>query len=640
MLLAIREKISGWVAAFILTVIALSLVVTFGNIDTGFTGGTLAASVNGEDIPMTEFQRVFQNQQQQWEINFQEAMPPVLASAMADSVIQDLISNRLLISYARNNGYRVSDREVINEIEDIAVFNVGNQFSQSAYEQALASIGYSPQQFEYEKRQEMQLRQFQEGIQKSAFFTPQQFRRYIELDAETRSVRLMLLPSSYWLEKVSLDSGAEEIYYNENQSAFQTEESADIEYIEVNYNDIIESIEVSDVDAESYFSNNLNDFLPPDDRRISHILIKEDADTSVSLNRIIELRELIANGVSFEQIARENSVDSLSAAKGGDLGWLGSGEMPAPEFDTALETLSIGGISQPVKTQYGYHLIKLVALRQNRNISFSDVRDEILARLKEDRAIDLYDQLVDELDELALESLDGLKPVAEAMGLPLKQQLGFSRTEGLPLGNQVSLSDAVFSMEVLEDRENSQVIQLQDGRAIVLSVTGFNPSATKTFNQVREQIKNLLKNNKAIIMATSRGDELVNELQSGAKPEDLIAEDELVWQFLPSVRRVNNNQLSAELVSAIFNAPRPRDQAQSLNYQGLLLQSGDFAIYQVAEVTPGSPQLFDTEARDQRKKVLADQVGYSQLNALVSTLNDSADVSITPDLLGEDADLL
>ncbi len=636
MLQTIREKLTGWFAIFILGAIALTLVVTFGNIDTGFSGGSVAATVNGEDISQQEFRQLYDRQRQQWEASFQEQLPDVLAQTMADSVIQTLVRNRLLAGYVRDSGYRINDAEVIDAIQSNTVFHVGGKFSRPSYEQLLTSQGMSTQRFEFEQRQNMQIEQFVEGIGRSAFYTPTDFRRYIELDGETRDVNYMLLAAADWEQRVTIDPASIEAYYTANPAQFQTAERVDLEYIEIDYNQIFAATSVSDEDARAYFAANRTEFAGADERNVRHILIPFGADESAALKLAVELREQLDAGADFAELARANSADTGTAADGGDLGWLGVGDAPAAEFDTALFDMEPGDVSDPVRTEYGYHLILLEARRADSNVEFADIRDELMIRLREDRSGDRYGQLLDELDELALESLDGLKPVADTMGLELQQIKGFTRNGALPLGTGSRLVDTVFSLEVLDDGENSPIVELDDGRAVVVRVIKHHLPEQEPLDKVREKIAAQIRGNEAMLLAAATGRELVGKISAGADPAAIASEYSTEWRSLTDFRR-GDQQLPVDLGAAIFKAPRPDDQPR---YESLLLASGDFAIYQVVATNPGRPDVYPTEARDQRKQALADQMGSGQVAALIEALAESATVSVTPDLVGNNSDLL
>ena len=636
MLQTIRETLTGWVAIFILGALALSLVVTFGDIDTGFSGNTVAATVNGDDISMQEFRRLYDQQRQQWEANFREQLPDNIAQTMADSVIQSLINNRLMMSYVRDQGYRVNNAEVIQAIQNIEAFQVGGEFSRLTYEDQLRASGYSSQLFEFEQRQNMEAQQFSEGLQSSAFYTPNQFRRYIELDGESRAVKYLLLGADDWMAKVKIEPAAVEEYYAENGSSFLTDETVDLEYVEVDYNQILADVEIDEAEAQAYFDANSYEFTGPDDRLISHILIPTGDDETAALVKALSLLDRINEGEDFAALARDNSADTFTAARGGDLGWLGSGEMPAAEFETALAAMQPGDVSEPVRTEYGYHLIKFVDSRASDGVEFADVRDELVARLRDDQAAALYGERLDELDDLALESLDGLASVATAMGLELKTIKGFSQNGAAPLGNSRSLIDTVFSLEVLEDGENSQIIELDDGRAVVLRVVQHYLPEQKPLQDVREEIVARLRGTEAMLLAASAGNEIVTRLAEGADEEALAAEYSAEWQTRPEVRR-GGSDLPPDLVAAVFKASRA---AADSDYAGTLLASGDYAIFKVTAIKPGRPELFEPEVRDQRKQQLASQQGMGELNALLTDLTNAADTKVTPNLVNNDSDLL
>ena len=349
------------------------------------------------------------------------------------------------------------------------------------------------------------------------------------------------------------------------------------------------------------------------------------------------IRDRLDSGEDFAALAREFSADSFSAERGGDLGWLAVGEEPAPEFAEALLDMQPGDISAPVRTDYGFHLIRLTAVRPSDTVEFASVRDDLLARLRDDQGAELYGQQLDELDDLALESLDGLAPVAETMGLELKTQKGFTRSGALPLGTGANLVDAVFSLEVLEDGENSPIIELDDGRAVVVKVSAHYLPELKPLEEVRDSIEVRLRTNEAMLLAASKGSGLVEQLQGGVDANTLATEYGGEWQMQNAVRR-GGQVLPPDLTSAIFKAAAP--SGQQPEYKGLLLASGDYAIYQVVGVLPGQPEFFDPESRNQRKQMLANQLGMSQLNALMSDLTEAASTTVTPNLIGDDTDLL
>jgi len=631
MLQLIRDRLTGWFAIFILGAIALTLVLTFGNIDTGFSAGGTAASVNGDDIPMQDFRRIYQRQRQQWETTYRAQIPDALAEDVADQVIQSLVRNRVVSQHVDKQGYRVSDATMIEAIEATPAFQVGGLFSRPSYEALLAAEGISPARYEYEQRQDMQVTQFIEGLGYTAFYTPSEFRRYIELDGETRDVEFVLLSAANWQDGVELTQEDVSDYYDSNKPGFMTEESVALEYVEVDYAEILASIAITEEETQAYFDANPQEFSGPDERQAAHILILDEDDATAAARKAEELKLRLEAGESFADLAAQYSADTGSAGNGGDLGWLGIGDSPAPEFEAALFALQPGGTSEPVQTPFGYHLIKLLAVRDGKSRDYEEVRDELTERLRENAAAELFAERVDELDERALESLDGLAGVAEALGEELQTIERYTRTGGEPLGFNPELVSTVYSLEVLEDGENSPVVEVAEGRAVVVRVTEHRPSKVKPLEDVRSEIVTQLRNEESISLAMLAGSGAVSSLNAGANLAELDLPGVTKLEQAQGVRR-GSTEFPTDLSAAVFRAPTGID-GEGGEYQGLLLASGDFAIYRVVASRPGNPEDYSPEDRSTRKQQLAGRLGGAQATALVETLVQSASVSVAPDLL-------
>lgn len=628
MLQTIREKLTGAFAVVILGAIALTLVVTFGNIDTGFTPTATAVTVNGEDVPVSEFRAFYQQQRQQWEQQFRAQIPEELARSMANSVIDSIARNRVIAQHVREQGYRVSDADVIQAIQDNRVFHVGGSFSQPAYEQLLRSEGFTPQRFEYEQRQNMELQQFVEGVAYSAFFTPAEFRRYIALDGETRDVEYVILPADQWAAQAVVDAEDIAARYEEDKDLYLTEENVALEYVEIDFAGLLQDTDVSDADVRQYYEENPGEFAGPDERQVSHILIAFGDDEAAAAAEAQQVSAELAGGAPFDSLAAKYSDDTGSAALGGSLGWLGSGDAPAQEFEDAMFALAeVGDVTEPVRTEFGFHLIRLDGVRAGEALALADVAADLKLRLQEDEAADRFADLLDELDERALESLDGLAPVAAAMGLELQQIDRFTRNGGGELGFNANLVDTVFSLEVLEDGENSPVVTLDDGRAVVVRVTEHRPSVTRPLAEVSDEIRAQLVQEEAIAIGALHVADKAQQLNDGADPATVLADTGLQMSALQGLRR-GDAEVSPELSAAVFRAP-----ASASRYATQLLSSGGYAIFRVTGVTPGQPDNFSLEDRDTRKEQLAMRLGGGQATGIVETLINEADVYIAPNLL-------
>ena len=304
----------------------------------------------------------------------------------------------------------------------------------------------------------------------------------------------------------------------------------------------------------------------------------------------------------------------------------------ASEFVDGLFALEKGSLSDPVKTDDGFHIIRVDNIREGTRKSFDDVRGELLDELKKQRAEDIFYTRAEELDDFALESLRGLSPVADQMGLELKRIDGFGRGGGLPLGFSPNLVGAVFSLEVLDDGENSPLIELDDGRAVVVHVIDHRVPAVRPLESVRAEITDILQLEQASAMTQEAGARLLAELRAGEGLTAAVGRMGLEIVRTSMVGR-SSQELPSDLLAATFRAPKP--DAELPVYSSVQLANGSFAVYQLVEVVPGRPEDIPREQRDNQKELLARETGQAQAASLVADLRKNADVTVAADLLGQ-----
>ena len=635
MLQTIRDRLTGWVATIVILIIGVALVITFGNMDTSAVANSFAARVNGEEIPAIEFREVLQNQEQQLQATYGSEIPDALRAELVDGVLESLMRQRLIKQYTKYTGYRVSDQVVADSIRAIPAFQLGGEFSNVSYEALLASEGLTPTAFERDQRSVLEVRQLQEGIINSAFYTPTDFRRFILLDGEKRRIDYAVLDADSFIDGSDIGEPAVEAYYQANQSQFETEESVDLDFIELNLAGIIDEVELTENEVRAYFDEDPNRYRTDEERRARHILISADSDTDELQAEDLakELRQRLVAGESFENLAEEYSDDSGSAADGGDLGWAAPEDFES-EFSDSLFSLALGELSEPVKTEFGFHIIRLEEIREGSKKTYADVRNELIKELQKQRGEDLFYGRAELLDDLALESLDGLAMVADEMELELQQASAFTRGGGLPLGSNQNLIGTVFSLEVLEDRENSPVVELEGGRVAVVHVTNHHLPEIRPLEEVRASIKEILWREQTTDRAQDASAELLSSLRGGADLAAAAAERGLELTSTGLLRR-DADDLPADLLAAVFTTPKP--DAGGPVFSSAALSSGGFAVYQVVEVVPGRPEDLPREQRDGSKELLARQSGQTQAAALVAELREQADVTVAPDLF-EDPD--
>jgi peptidyl-prolyl cis-trans isomerase D len=630
MLEAIRNRLSGWVAIVILGVIALALVISFGNMDSGINPELVVAEVNGEKISVQELRQGVAAQVQRYQEQTGQDVAPFLKAQLTENVLEGIINSRVLLQYVNESGYRVSDAAVAAEIRSIPVFQVDGQFSQQTYEALLLSQGLSPQMFETDRRRALETRQLQSTVIESAFVTPADYRRFLELEAETRDIRYLTFTADSYAEGVDISAEAIAEYYAENSADFETEETVDVEFVELKLSDIAANVVVDEAQVNDYYEENIALFRTEAERRASHILISTDElSDSEALEIVTELKVRINAGDDFAVLAGEYSADPGSAAMGGDLGWSTTGVF-VPEFEAALLELQQDEVSAAVKTQFGYHIIKLTDLRPGAERSLDDVRESLVAELARDEAENRFYAQSERLDDLALESLDGLGLVAEDMKIELQSVAGVGRlvgTVGLPVSEP--LVNALFSTEVLEDGANTPLIEIEPGHVIVARVTKHDLPVVLPLEEVSGGIRAILVSELAAMQAAAAADAALNELRAGVDMAEVAQSNGLEVQTKNALVR-GSREIAPELSNAAFSAPRP---GAMVDPQLVLSPDGSVSILLVSAVTPGKPEQLSREERDARKVRLEQLVGQSQVAAVVQTLRDTANVRIFNDVL-------
>lgn len=630
MLQSIRERLTGVFAALIIGAIGIALTITLVDTQSFGGGSNFAARVNGEDIPLAEFRQVAQQQVLEQEEATRAELAPAARRQVEENVLEGMVRNRVVAQYVKESGYRVSDQRVAEHIRGMPAFQVGGRFSNDGYMAALASQNVSPAAFEEERRAALQIEQLQDGLLESAFFTPAEYRRFVVLEGERRRAAYALLEPQKLAAGVVVDEAAIKDYYDRHPQQFESQESVALDYVEARLADLPPAGEASEADLRAAYEANPDRFRSSEQRRARHILVAVDADTNdgAAAKLAGELRARLDKGEDFATLARQYSDDTGSAAGGGELGWAGKGTYVAP-FEAALFAASPGQISPPVKTEFGYHIIQLEEIRPGDQRPFEAVRPELAAEAQARSNQDRFFALTEKMDDAALENPGSLDPVAAATGLPVKHIGVFPRAGAEPFAGNRAVIDAAFSAAVVEDGENSPLIEAGDGHAVILRVAEHRPVRLRPLEEVRAEAEQAARAEKAAQLAAERGYAMLERVRSG---EDLaaVAAAADASATPPQVFGRGSQEAPAEVVNAIFRAPRP--EAGKPTFSTVELPGGAFAVIRVDEVAPGNPEDIPREQRDARKNILARQTGVAEVTALAIELRQDASVMIAPDL--------
>ena len=633
MLQRIHDTVGRWVAGIILGLLAVAFV--FWGVDFGLGSATFAAKVNGENIPLTEFEQALRARENEFRQANRIEIDDELSREMRRSVIEELVRIEALQQRVEDKGYRVSDERLLSFIYSVPQFQAGGQFSDVVYRSLLANQGLSPSMFEEQQRARLAVDDFETGIAASSFITPAELRRYISLLRQRRELAYAIFDVDAFLDRVEVTDAEIEAHYDANTGNYQTAETVDLEYIDLALAEVAENIEVSDEELRAYFEENRARFETVEERFARHILfeIDEDMTAEAALAAAESARERIEGGADFAEVAREVSQDVGTRLAGGELGWITPGMLSGP-FEDTLYMLEVGAVSEPVRTDFGYHLIKLEDVRSAETQSFDDVRESLLTELQTTLAEDRFYELVNDLEENAFNAYDELATVAMETGLELETAEAFPRTGARDLfENSEAVVQAAFSEDVLLTGRNSELVELADDRVIVLRVAEYHPAMTQPLEDVRAQIRGELEREKAARLAAEAAEAFqvaLAELPEDGDPAALAAEHNGMWAAAAWVERTSG-VVPTEVLQQVFSMPRP-DAGEALRAT-VALAGGDYIVFELTGVVSGTPESIDEAERERLRDIIALSAAEAELYAYAAETVADATVRVPEDVL-------
>lgn len=551
--------------------------------------GDDVASIGDIKITQQQFQQSLREQQERLRAQAGGQLDPKLLDTPAarKAILDDLVDQRLLMLEASKRNMFASDDAIRRAIGSIDAFRVDGKFSPERYEALLKAQGMTPAGFEAQLRQDLTLQQLAGSVGQSGLVARTVSDRVLAMQSEKRDIQEFRIGVDAYLDKVKLADGAARKFYDENPKQFETPEQARVEFVVLSMESIGAQLAVSDAEVKAWFDGHKDRYVQPEERRASHILIaSEKLGKDKARARAEEiLAEVRKNPAAFAELAKKNSDDPGSAAKGGDLGFFGRGMMVKP-FEDATFGLKDGEISGVVESDFGFHIIKLTGVHAAKEKPLAEVKGEIEEELKKAAASRKFAEAAESFANLVYEQSDSLKPAAEKFKLAVQTSGWINRQANPangPLGNEKVLA-ALFSEDSLKNKRNTEAVEIGPNTLVAARVVDYKPAAQVPFDSVAASIENLLRRQEAQAMARKDGEARLEALRKG--------DDSLAWGGVKSVSRLDPRPLPPPAVSAVFRMDTEKLPA----YTGVELPGGGYALFRMSKVEAG-PAL--DEARKQ-----------------------------------------
>jgi peptidyl-prolyl cis-trans isomerase D len=543
---SIKKKSTGFVAYFIVGLIALTFIVTaLYGID--FMGsGQAVAKVGDKEISKTEFLKNFVPQQRNLQQQLGADYSSDIENILKQTVIDQMVNSQILFQYAQNHGYVTTPKEVQTNIAKNEVFYKEGKFDVDQYKKILRLNGYSVQEYEASQFQQLTQEQLRSNIEKSAFVTDFERKNVTSLLNQERKFDYLEIPVKDFSDQVSITDSMLKDYFDKNQDRFIKPMKVSVDFVELNLDEVTKSISPSDDDLAILYDEEKNRFSTDEERKAQHILV----ENKVTADQVISL---INEGKSFDDLAKEYSIDTGSKNSGGDLGFFGIGVM-VPEFETAVFAMKEGEVSQPIKSEFGFHVIKLNKIKESSLKSFDEVKEQLVKIYQKNQGQKMIYDLSDEMTNLAYEG--SLEELAEKMNLKLQTSELFSKTSKSPNKKMIN---AAFSDPVLNRGENSEPIDLGEDKLVVLRLNKLEKSRNLNFDEVKTQVEGIVKTQESKKLADKLTDEIITSISDNQKTDEILKKNNLNWTSVGWTKR-DNQKVDPSAIDLAFKAPKPNSK--------------------------------------------------------------------------------
>jgi peptidyl-prolyl cis-trans isomerase D len=625
MLEAIRERSQSWIAKLILALITVPFALWGVDSYLRQAGSNVAvAKVNGDSITVQQFGKSLQdlrdNMKEKADAGFMEN--PEVRRAVLDK----LINKQLLAEEVRRSGYVISDEQLSKIIIAMPEFQKDGQFSQDMYDKILAANGMTPSRFESVIRGELLTQQVRDSVSGLAFVPHIVPENAIRIQHQVREVSVASFRPDDYLDQAKVDPAELKTYYDKHQAEFRIPEQVKLDFVAFSANSLITSMQVSDDEAKKYYEENATKFQGDEERRASHILIafganKDAAAKAAAKKKVAEvLAEVKKSPEKFDALARKYSQDPGSAEKGGDLGSIKRGLMVKP-FEDAVFSMSPGSISEPVETEFGYHIIKLTEVKGAAQ-SLEQVRGQIRAELMYQKAIAKFAEAAEAFSNTVYEQSSSLEPAAKAHNLQVQKSDWMSREDAAKFFKSDKLANAVFSDEVRKEKRNTEAVEVSPNTLVAARVVETRPASFKPFDEVKAAIADKLKHMQAGKLASQQGEKTLAELKKGGDVAHLN------WTTPVRIDRQNPQGLAEGVMKQSFRI----DASKLPAYVGGSSMDGGYVLIRVSAVEDGS-QTLDADGKKAANAEYTTLLGAEYLAAYVKSLRDRATIKINPDLV-------
>jgi peptidyl-prolyl cis-trans isomerase D len=585
------------------------------------------ATVHGEKITPTEFAEGIREQSDAMRRQMGKNFDPKMFDnpEVRYALLENIINQRLLMRKAREEKFRVTDEDLQQFIASVPAFQDEGKFSNDKYRLFLAGQQMTPTYFEGKLRDDILTGVVQQPIAAANIVARPSAVKFLGLVEQQRELALAMVDIEPYLKDVKVDEAQLKDFYDKNPTAFQVPEQARIEYLLLTADALTAQATVDAAEVKKQYEANAKQYGAPEERSASHILIpvKPDAkdDEKAAAKKLADevYAKAKANPAKFADLAKEYSKDPGSAQQGGDLGTFGRGSMVKP-FEDAVFAGKSGELLAPVLSDFGWHVIKVTGVRPARTQAFEEVRGQIEAELKKQKASQKFAAAADQFQNLVYEQADSLAGAGKALDLKVEATPFITRAQAQALGlGNPKFVEALFSSDSIQGKRNTEAIEVAPNSLISGRIVEYKAAAPRPFDQVKEEIRLQLLRKAASELAQKAGQEKLKMLEAGKS-------DKEAGVTFGKPLTVGRGQYQQGLPPDVLNRAFTTNPEKVPSYAGGVNERGGYSIVRVMKVI--TPEDTDKARVDMAANRLSDQLGRELLNAYLASLKAGADVKI------------
>lgn len=583
---------------------------------------TEVAQVGGTTISAYDFDQALREQQDRLRANAGGQVDRALleSAELRRVVLENLINQRVLALYAADNRLVVTPQQLQDTIAGVPAFQEDGRFSLQRYENLVRAQGMNPATFEARLAQDVRVQQIVAAVGDAGFVPETSARRFLDAQLEERRIRELRFAADRLGADATVSDEQIAAYYEANPARFERPARLQAEYLVFDRASIEQKVAISDEAVRAFYDGNSQRFGVAEERQARHILLTlADNAEQGEVDRVMNEAKAVVDALrqdpgKFADVAREKSQDPGSASRGGDLGFFGRGMMVGA-FEDAVFALEKGRISDPVRSEFGVHIIEVTDIKPPSIKSLEAVRDEIVAELRAQEAGRRFAELAEQFANTVYEQPDSLAPAAEAIGLEVRASDWISRESAPEPFNNERLLNAVFGDEAAQNGRNTEAIEIGNGTLVSARVKTFEAAKRLPLDEVRSRIVDELRREQGRKKALEQGEAALAALGKGESVAASWSEERVLQRGAPG--------LPAAAMQAVFSAPAEPLPAHA----GVHMPEGDYVIYRIEAVQ--RPQV---GAEDPRIAAVASQ--YAQLlagrdfGAFISDLRQRYEVKV------------